>query len=67
MTTTEDGAVFTDGGTHTVDGETAAGWGAIARSPDGRLFGPVTTTETRLALCRSETTHQQHGGTLQHH
>ena len=28
-------AVYTDGGTLVVDGETFAGWGAIARSPDG--------------------------------
>ena len=41
-------AVFTDGGTLVSDGETTAGWGAVARSPDGRLcvmFGPVITTE----------------------
>ena len=57
-------AVFTDGGTHTIDGETTAGWVAIARFPNRRLyimFGPVITTEAR-----SETAYQQHGGTLQH-
>ena len=45
-------AVFTDGGTDSVDGETTAGWGAVARSPDGRLyvvFGPVVTPEAHLA------------------
>ena len=33
-------------------GETTAGWGAVARSPDGRLyvmFGPVVTPEAYLA------------------
>ena len=44
--------MFTDGGAHSVDGETTAGWGAVARSPDGRLyvvFGPVVTPEAHLA------------------
>ena len=44
-------AVFTDGGTHAIHFETTAGWGAIARSPEGRLcimFGLVITTETHL-------------------
>ena len=34
------------------DGGTTAGWGAVARSPDGRLhvmFGPVVSTEAHLA------------------
>ena len=29
-------AVFTDGRTHATDGETPAGWGAVARSPNMR-------------------------------
>ena len=28
-------AIFTDGGTHTIDEETTAGWSAVARSPRG--------------------------------
>ena len=39
-------AVFTDGGTHTIDGETTAGWGAVARSPNGRQD---ITTDADLA------------------
>ena len=45
-------AIYTDGGTRVSDRETIAGWGAAARSPDGRLFfmfGPVITTEAHLA------------------
>ena len=37
-------AIYTDGGTRIVDGETLAGWGVISRSPHGRIdivFGPV--------------------------
>ena len=46
-------AVYTDGGTRVVDGETLTGWGVISRSPHGRIyvmFGPVVTTEAHLAL-----------------
>ena len=46
------GCVYTDGGTRVSEGETAAGWGAVARSPGGRIFlmfGPVSTTEAHLA------------------
>ena len=44
--------VYADGGTRSADGETLAGWAAVARSPDGRIyvmFGPVITTEAHLA------------------
>ena len=40
-------AIYTDGGSRVVDGETLAGWSVIARSPRGRIdimFGPVVTT-----------------------
>ena len=43
---------------HSTDGETIAGWGAVARSPDGRLyvmFGPVVTTEAHLAYAEART------------
>ena len=46
-------AIYTDGGTRVVDGETLAGWCVISRSPRGRifvLFGPVITTEAHLAF-----------------
>ena len=46
-------AIYTDGGTRAVDGETFAGWGVISRSPRGRifvLFGPVITNEAHLAF-----------------
>ena len=46
-------AIYTDGGTRVVDGETLAGWGVIAQSPHGRIdmmFGPVITTETHIAF-----------------
>ena len=46
-------AIYTDGGTRVVDGETVAGWGVISRSPRGRIyvmFGPVITTEAHLAF-----------------
>ena len=46
-------AIYTDGGTRVVDGETLAGRSVIARSPHGRidiLFGPVVTTEAHLAF-----------------
>ena len=39
-------AVYTDGGTRVVDGETLAGWCVISRSHHGRIdvmFGPVAT------------------------
>ena len=39
-------AIFSDGGTRVVDGETFAGCGVISRSPHGRIyvmFGPVVT------------------------
>ena len=45
-------ALFIGGGTHSTDGETTAGWSAVARSPDGRryvMLGLVVTTETHLA------------------
>ena len=45
-------AIYTDGGSRVSEGEASAGWGAVARSPDGRLyimFGPVTTTEAHLS------------------
>ena len=47
-------AIYTDGGTRHVNGETLPGWGAIARSHHGRIvvmFGPVITTEVHLAYC----------------
>ena len=49
-------AVFSDGGTRVSEGETTAGWGAVARSPDGRLyifFGPIIATEAHLAYARA--------------
>ena len=44
-------AIYADGGTRFADGETLAGWGAVARSPHGRvyiMFCPVITTEAHL-------------------
>ena len=41
-----------------MDGETLAGWGAIARSPHERMdmmFGPVISTEVHLAFSRART------------
>ena len=46
-------AIFTDGSTHLVNGESLAGWSAIARSLHGRIdimFGPVITTEEHPAF-----------------
>ena len=46
-------AIYTDGGTRVVDGETLAGWGVISRSPHGRIdvmIGPVVTNEAHLAF-----------------
>ena len=46
-------AIFSDGCTRVVDGETLAGWCVIARSPHGRIdvmFGAVVTTEAHLAF-----------------
>ena len=51
-------AVFTDGRTHSTDGETAASLGAVSRSPDGRLYvnvGPVVTTEAHLVYDTNNT------------
>ena len=51
-------ALYTDGGTRLVDGETLAGWGAIARSPPARIdviFRPVITTEPHLAFSGART------------
>ena len=48
--------IYTDGGTRVVDGETFAGWSAVARPPDGRImFGLVITTEARLAFSGART------------
>ena len=41
-------AIYTDGKTHISEGETSAGWCAVARSPHS-MFGPVITTEAHLA------------------
>ena len=46
-------AIYTEGGTRVVDGETLAGWSVISRSPRGRIyvmFGPVITTEAHLVF-----------------
>ena len=46
------------GCTRLADGETLAGWGAVARSLHGRIdimFGPVITTEAHLALVPEST------------
>ena len=50
-------AIFSDGGTRLVDGETLTGWGAVARSPHGRnvMFGPVITAEAHLAFAGART------------
>ena len=51
-------AVYTDGGTRIVDGETLAGRGVISRSPHGMIdimFGPVVTTEAHLAFSGART------------
>ena len=46
-------AIYTDGSTRLADGDTFAGWSAVARSPHRRIdvmFGPVITTEAHLAF-----------------
>ena len=46
-------AVHTDGCTRLADGETLAGWSAVARSHHGRMdimFGPVITAEAHPAF-----------------
>ena len=51
-------SIYTDGSTGLVNGETVAGWGAIARSPHGRIdimFGPVITTEAHLVFSGART------------
>ena len=51
-------AIYTDGGTRVVDGETLAGCGVISRSPHGRIyvmFGPVVSTEAHLAFSGART------------
>ena len=51
-------SIYIDGDTRVVDGETLAGWGAIARSLHGRIdimFGPVFTTEAHLAFAGART------------
>ena len=51
-------AIYTDGGTRVVDGETLAGWCVISRSLHGRvdvMFGPVVTTEAHLAFSGGRT------------
>ena len=50
-------AIFTDGGTRSVNGETCAGWGVIAESPRRSIdimFGPVVTKETHPAFSRAK-------------
>ena len=44
--------MFTVGGARVPEGETSVGWGAVARSPDGKpniMFGLVNTTEAHFA------------------
>ena len=51
-------AIFSDGGTRLVDGETLAGWVALARSHHERIdvmLGPVITTEAHLAFSCART------------
>ena len=51
-------AIYTDGGTRIVDGETLAGWSVISRSPLGRIdvmFHPVIITEAHLAFSGART------------
>ena len=51
-------SIYTDGCTRVVDGETLAGWSAIARSLHGRIdimCGPVVTTEAHLAFSGART------------
>ena len=51
-------AIFSDGGTRVVDGETVAGWRVISRSPCGHIyvmFGPVITSEAHLAFAGART------------
>ena len=46
-------AIYTHGGTRLADGETLAGWGAVARSPHRKIYimlSPVITTEAQLAF-----------------
>ena len=46
-------AIYTDGGTRVVDGETFAGWCVVSRSPHGRIYvmlGRVVTTEAHVAF-----------------
>ena len=56
-------AIYTDGGTRVVDGETVAGWRVISRSPRGQIyvmFGPVITTEADLPFFWCQNSLQQH-------
>ena len=58
-------AILTDGGTHASDGETTAGWSAIARSLRGVcfvMFGPVITAEHVAFAGASQ--HTNHTGEL---
>ena len=51
-------AIYPNGSTRHVNGETLAGWGVIARSPNGRIiamFGPVITAEAHLAFSGART------------
>ena len=51
-------AIYTDGGTRVVDGETLAGWVVISRSPHGCndvMFAPVVTIEVHLAFSGART------------
>ena len=51
-------AIYTDGGTRVVDGETLAGWSVISRSLHGRIdvmFGPVVNTEAHPAFSGART------------
>ena len=46
-------AIYTDGGTRVVDGETLAGWSVISRSPHGRIDVVVGPAHHRRTSCRS--------------
>ena len=55
-TTFQGRVIYTEEGARVPEGETSAGWDAVARSPDGRpdiMFGPVFTTEAHLACAEA--------------
>ena len=59
-------AIFTDGGTHTEDGETMAGWGVVVRTPAGVHYAMCDPVTWSSPCVRRRQTHTNSRVSLKH-